>query len=117
MSNDFVDVIRKNLPELAEHYFDITLRRKAGSRRFAAADEARIVDAFNSLLPKVSLDFINQNVSTSAKILEQLAAGKLTLTEAKISMDLLDKQQVIDTVPELERKVAELSQSTKQVGR
>ena len=104
------DIIKNNMPALAELYFGIILC-KSGVPLIDETTKKRILEAFEKVLPKFQLDTPDIQMETTADIVKAVCEGKITIDEAQKLMDILTSKANIDMSNKLMEGEYECSQS------
>jgi hypothetical protein len=107
------ELFKGEIPELARAYFDIVLV-KGTHTRYTDSAANRIVNAFENLLNKMSIDYISipdETVETPKDVMKLVTEGKITLTESKRLIDDLRQGTEIVEVKEILERLVELEES------
>lgn len=103
-ASDLSEVMKKNIILLAEEYFAIVLNHKT-RRIYGSNDENRIINAFEKIIHQLPLVNRDIKAETVNDVVDLIGKGKLTLSEAKELMGILQIKFEITELKDIEEKL------------
>ena len=101
-------IIKENIPELMELYFDFILSRD-NAKRYTETQQKKVIDAVEKILPRLPVHTPSLRATNTESVLKLLRRGKLTINEAKDLMSIMTAEFEIKQLPELMEKLELLS--------
>ena len=108
------DIVIGNMPELADNYFAILLNRREAAY-ISAEKQAKIISAFESILPRIPLERPDESPVTSKDVLRLIGEGKVTISEAERLMRIVQMEFEMTEVRELMARLEELESKSGEV--